>query len=120
MLVCWVRVIGFLLFSLGYHNGVIAPTDRDAFDDFQADRLPMNYQPFSAFVYSLDSFLPIINLGLKDRWMPDPQLEPRTKTLTRTCFGDLVAACFPRFAALPIFTSGKVLRRYLWCHLLFG
>ncbi len=32
------------------------------------------YQKFSAPVYALDTFLPIINLGQKDRWMPNPHL----------------------------------------------
>jgi hypothetical protein len=47
------------------------------------------YQKFSAPVYALDTFLPIINLGQKHRWMPNPQVGG----------------------------WGKYLRMYLWGHI---
>jgi hypothetical protein len=34
----------------------------------------MVHQKFSAPVYTLDTFLPIINFGQKDKWMPNPHL----------------------------------------------
>jgi hypothetical protein len=112
-------LLGYFLFALGYRAGVIAPTDKDAFAGFQEDKLPANYQTFNAFFYSLDTFLPIINLGLKDRWMPDPSLTPRTKALTGIwldCFG----SCIPQIADGRLFKWGKALRVYFWFHLLVG
>jgi len=50
------------------------------------------YQKFSAPVCALDTFLPIINLGQKHRWMPNPQLGG----------------------------WGKYLRMYLWGHIGLG
>jgi hypothetical protein len=115
-----VVLFGYLSFSLGYRAGVIAPTDKDAFADFQADSLPPNYQSFNAFVYSLDTFLPIINLGIKDRWMPDPNLRHRAKALTGTWLGDWCGSHFPQVADQRFFKSGRSLRVYFWCHLLLG
>lgn len=117
-------VFGYLSFALGYRAGVIAPTDKDAFQDFQPNhpqsyqtRLP-GYQPFNAFTYSLDTFLPIINLGLKDNWMPNPKLTPRPTE--GTWLGDLVGAHSPPVASWRFFNSGRALRAYLWIHILFG
>ncbi|MGA2409281.1 MAG: hypothetical protein ABSG46_02690, partial [Candidatus Binataceae bacterium] len=135
---CWsllLVVLGYLTFSLGYRAGVIAPTDKDAFAEFQTGKLPLSYQPFNGFIYSLDTFLPIINLGLKDKWMPDPNLtaglkssaavagtDPKieTKPLEGSWLGDLVGVYFPTIADRTFFKSGTALRAYLWIHLLLG
>jgi len=134
-------VFGYCSFSLGYQAGVIAPTDKDAFAEFRQGRLPVGYQPFNGFVYSLDTFLPIINLGIKDRWMPDPSLTPgatplgvasksdssiETKPLVETWLGNFLATRFPSFVNSPaffnrwFFKSGRGLRFYYWVHLLLG
>jgi hypothetical protein len=93
-------IFGSLLFAFGYRAGVIGPTDNDASSKFQYDRtVRPGYQPFNAFVYSLDTFLPIITLGLKDRWMPNPNLKPRE---------------------WHFINWGGALRWYFWVHLLLG
>jgi hypothetical protein len=38
-----------------------------------AEKLPTSYPRFQPFVYSLDSFLPIINLQQEDFWQPVPR-----------------------------------------------
>jgi hypothetical protein len=89
---------GPVLFGWGYSIGAVTPTDKDAYQSFK--RLPypkegyhvdplLSYEEFSAPIYSLDTFLPIINLGQKDHWRPNPH---------EGCWG-----------------SG--LRRYLWIHI---
>ncbi len=134
-------VFGYLSFSLGYQAGVIAPTDKDAFAEFRQGRLPVGYQPFNGFVYALDTFLPIINLGIKDRWMPDPNLTPgavppgvasksdsslETKPLMETWLGNFLVTRFPSLVNSPaffnrwFFKSGRGLRLYYWVHLLLG
>jgi hypothetical protein len=113
-------LFGYLSFTLGYRIGVIGPTDTDAFADFRADKLSPAYHPFNAFVYSLDTFLPIINLGLKDYWMPDPALHPRSNALVGTRLGDWLGTHLPRGARWRFFNSGRALRVYFWCHLLLG
>ena len=58
----------------------MTPTDKEAYQIFET-HLPKEgchgdpppyYKEFSPVVYSLDNFLPIINLGEKDHWMPNP------------------------------------------------
>jgi hypothetical protein len=98
----------------------VAPTDSDAFKKFENGDLPLGYQPFNALVYSLDTFLPIINLGLKDKWMPDPQLMPRRVAVSGTWLADLIGKYFASFARWRFFQSGRALRGYFWCHLLLG
>jgi hypothetical protein len=120
---CWAFVFiacGYILFALGYRDGVFAPTDKDAFAEFHADQPMPGYQPFNAFVYSLDTFLPIINLGLKDNWMPDPNLQPRPKAVEGTYLGDFVSYQFRNRAGWHFFHSGQALRVYFWIHVLFG
>ena len=48
-------------------------------------------QTFDAFVYSLDTFLPIVNLHQEEHWLPDATS-----------------------------SWGKALRAYLWFHILMG
>jgi hypothetical protein len=68
-----------VLFGLGYNAGAITPTDKDAYRIFETNHAgrqredpPWYYQEFCAPVYSVDTFLPIINFGQKDHWMPNP------------------------------------------------
>src|SRR6266849_2339871 len=79
---CWgigIVMFGFLLFGLGYYEGAITPSDKDAYCTFAAHDTnlhhgnpPPYYPRFSPLVYSLDTFLPIISFGQKDHWMPNP------------------------------------------------
>ena len=115
-------IVGYLSFALGYRAGVIGPTDKEAFRDFQAGRLSPGYQRFNAFTYSLDTFLPIINLGLKDKWMPDAIYNPNPKALEGTWLGDFVGhrRWLNWLTRRRFFNSGRALRVYFWCHLLLG
>ena len=81
--------LGAVLFWAGKRRGVIVPADERAESHF----------PFSPFWYSLDSFLPIVNLHQNDHWIPRP---------TR----DGVLLWGLRY--------DMFLRRYLWVHTLMG
>jgi len=94
-----VILLGTALFCHGYAAGEITPTDKEAYSSFETyppkerhGEPPLYYHKFSAPVYALDTFLPIINLGQKDRWMPNPHLGG----------------------------WGKYLRMYLWGHIGLG
>jgi hypothetical protein len=66
-------IAGWGLFRHGYSSGAMAPTDKDAYCFFRAQgRAPDYYQRFTASVYSLENSLPLVNLGQKDHWTPDP------------------------------------------------
>jgi hypothetical protein len=106
-------LFGYLLFGLGYQSGVIAPTDKKTYDE-----APSSYQRFNAFVYSLDTFLPIINLGLKDKWMPNSDLE--WAPTNQTWLAGKLCSTFPNLANKWPFNSGSTLRVYRWFHLGLG
>jgi hypothetical protein len=54
---------------------------------------PAGYQPFNAFFYSLESFLPLVKLHQEDYWLPNAALKRKW---------------------------GAGLRYYLWIHILAG
>jgi hypothetical protein len=76
-------ILGWVLFSRGYRRGLIIPTHA-------ADELL--YQPFNAFIYSLETFLPIVDLYQSKHWLPEAGRS----------------------------TSARYLRIYLWIHTLMG
>lgn len=92
--------LGSALFSRGYSLGAVTPTDKEAYQVFETHEPkqgehgdpPWYYEEFSAPVYTLDTFLPIINLGEKDHWMPNAHQGG----------------------------FGKFLRGYLWVHIGLG
>jgi hypothetical protein len=89
--------VGFLAFGLGYQAHVLMPLDKSAFDYFTANGdVPASYEPFCAFSYAVDSALPIVSLGQRDKWhvafpetaMPEHQpikLMPRNSLYTFLC-----------------------------------
>lgn len=80
-------MLGTYLFGKGMRYGVIAPAHEKSESHF----------PFSAFWYSLDAFLPVVNLRQHDHWVP---------------------------TAHHVIVWGvrydEFLRRYLWFHILLG
>ena len=55
--------LGSVLFGLGYHERAITPTEPDAYDAFvKTGEPPRHYPPFNAVVYSLENFLPVVDL----------------------------------------------------------
>ena len=79
LIVLW--AFGFVAFGWGYQKLVMEPSDKYAYDDLtQKKLLPGQYDPFCALVYAVDTILPIVSLGQRDRWHPrDP---PTTKPQT--------------------------------------
>lgn len=75
-----VVTIGSFLFRYGYDLGVMTPTKAQAYVTFEKSAVnerhgepPPYYPRFVAPVYSLDTFLPILNLGEKSYWEPNPK-----------------------------------------------
>ena len=91
---------GSVLFGLGYRERAITPTEPAAYDAFvENGEPPRHYPPFNAVVYSLENFLPLVDLHQGTYWRPNP----------RHGMGG-------RMRAL----SGTLLRWYLWVHILAG
>lgn len=96
-------IVGFVIlgtgfFYWGYRKGVVIPTDHAAYEKFVGSNYtaPPDYQKFNSFVYSLETFIPLIELHQANYWLPNPQ-------------GDHQGI-----------NSGRYLRWYLWIHILLG
>jgi hypothetical protein len=68
--VLWV-VLGGILFGVGYQKEIVIPAKAEAYDPSKKIRQePAFYPAFRPLLYSLDTFVPIINFGQKDYWGP--------------------------------------------------
>ncbi len=93
-------VLGAMMFAWGYRERAITPTDPAAYGGFvQSGELPRHYPPFNAVIYSLENFLPLVDLHQGQYWRPNPR-----------------HGSGGRLPAL----SGTLLRWYLWVHILAG
>jgi hypothetical protein len=104
-------VVGFFLFSWGQDAGVLTQIpEQDA----------AVYQPFNGFVYSLETFLPLVDLHFAKHWLPAAQLSPQhsvdlLKHLRRWPFRWL-----PPWDHAFGANFGEHLRWYFWFHILAG
>jgi hypothetical protein len=100
-------ILGALLFRFGYRNGLIAPTKESAYEksDAPAAQCPIaeSYPRFNAFVYSLESFTPLLKLDQSSNWTPNANRR------TQLHLGRVT---------VPI--TGGILRGYLWVHIILG
>jgi hypothetical protein len=91
--------LGTYTFRRGYRMGLVIPTDHEAYKTFkECHNPPAGYQPFNSFVYSLENFVPLIELHQAGYWLPyseDSQQQNNKR-------------------------SGTMLRWYLWLHILLG
>jgi mannose-1-phosphate guanylyltransferase len=66
-------VFGTILFGCGHWLRLITPTEEAAYERFvETGEPPPHYPPFNAFVYSLENFLPVVELGQDPHWRPNP------------------------------------------------
>ena len=105
--------VGSAIFKLGYVRNVIVPDSETAYEpvtgwthkleDGHPRRLKESYPRFDAFIYSLETFVPLVDLGLGDKWIPN---------VNRTADFRLGRYKF----AIP----GSAFRWYRWIHILSG
>lgn len=92
---------GWLLFSLGYREGVVMPATDTVYRQFlQTRTLPPSYPAFNPLIYSLDTFLPLTDFHQEDYWYPNPNRNCRSLKGSQPC--------------------GTVLHVYLGIHILAG
>jgi hypothetical protein len=73
---CAIVYIGIVLFSMAYNGGIMLPSRERVYmdaaytnrDDFLAKH--KEYPSFSAIIYSLDTFLPVVDLHQENYWLP--------------------------------------------------
>jgi hypothetical protein len=101
--------LGTVLFGAGYRRQVVTPSDANAYQSFVADgAAPAHYPPFNAFIYSLDNFIPIVDLHQGLYWRPNPR--PASKKGTPVIGREIDLGGI----------AGSLLRWYLWFHILVG
>jgi hypothetical protein len=94
--------LGTVLFQWGYAERVVSPTEEAAFESFMhSGTTPPHYPAFNAFVYSLENFLPVVDLHQGEYWRPNPSRHLRKEPGERPY-------------------TGILLRWYLWVHILAG
>ena len=66
--------LGTLLFGWGYRMRIITPTEEAAYREFVASgEAPPHYPVFNPLVYSLENFLPVVELHQDKYWRPNPR-----------------------------------------------
>ena len=100
-----VIAFGWWLFRRGYRVGLITPTggtdytvEKDGAHPFSDD-----HPKFNALVYSVETFVPLVKLGMGEYWTPNGNREASANRRLR----------FPP-------KTGRWLRRYLWFHVIAG
>jgi hypothetical protein len=98
-----VVLYGWTAFQTGYCRGLITPTEGNEYEIENDEPRPISrdYPKFNAFVYSLETFLPLVKLGIADRWEPNGH---------RNAY---------RIEKSWLMTGG-CLRGYLWFHMIAG
>lgn len=101
---------GWSLFGMGWHEDIekslVTPAKSGAYASDaggQERRLSEEYPNFSALMYSLDVFVPVINLHQAEYWLPNAN---RGRVLVN----------YPWFTL----RTGGLLRGYLWFHIVAG
>ena len=64
-------VFGWIVFAYGFRAKLIVPSEKDACVSYtETQRVPFYYQGFSSFIYSLETFLPFVDLHQAKYWLP--------------------------------------------------
>lgn len=105
--------VGTIMFSLGSPNwgasDIMSPAQVRPFSSsltpttFQQEEISSNYPAFNPLIYSLDTFVPIIDLHQQKYWLPNANNEAE---LPLNSFMIRVSGCY--------------LRWYLWLHITVG
>jgi hypothetical protein len=73
-------IFGAVLFSWGYRAGAILATGEEPLGPLEESPRPAGYHPpFDARIFSLDQFLPIVELYQKGYWLPKPGAGPKLR-----------------------------------------
>ena len=123
---CAMVTLGWIIYFQAQRLGVMAPTEKDAYTDFQGNKnqTPAGYTPFTPLIYSLENSVPLFKLGQDDHWQPNPnplRLTPpaphRTGVLGRIGAARdwLLNVLLPDWVTTPAF-----LRWFRWCTIAMG
>jgi len=99
--------LGWLFFESGYRAEIMRRTNELPYlsrESARGNRMSDDYPKFNSFIYSLDTFVPLVDLRHASYWIADANLKGQLRISQR--FG------------LPI--SGKWIRYYMWVHIIAG
>jgi hypothetical protein len=102
-------LLGTLTFAGAYRSGAMIPTARDRDGQPLAGTALNRYPRFNPFIYTLENAVPLVKLGVDDKWTPDPAHGGK--------------AWFPQYAWLNWlgwFNSYAFLSASRWVIILFG
>ena len=90
--------LGALIFGLGHRAGLMAPTEKEAFDYFISENRssspPPSYRGFNPVLFSIEAIVPFISFHQAENWFPREDRSNRTAAVW--------------------------LRRYLYFHMIIG
>ena len=92
-------VIGYFVFKAGYATHIIIPKD----DGASRRQLEETYPKFNACIYSLETFVPLVKLGVGDYWIPNAH-----------------GGAAIRVGKKGLLKFGSLLRCYFWFHIIAG
>ncbi len=101
-----ILLFGWAFFQVGGHEGLLSPPNESAYVSLVGTGprvVSPNYPAMNSLIYSLDMFLPVVNLYQADYWLPNANR----------------GAIIPGFAWAEV-RWGGMLRWYLWFHILSG
>jgi hypothetical protein len=84
-------------------GNLFSPTDTEKAFIKEGDKPDENYPKFNAFIYSLETFVPFVKLGVGDYWQPNANK------------GRLLP-----WREKGFLTTGGLLRIYFWIHIIAG
>ncbi len=113
-------ILGWGIFSWGESHKLIYPSRIIALVDLDSEQkiIDPNYPKFNALIYSIDTFLPIIDFYQESYWLPNGNKGNNTKIPT-------VSLNFSTSNPLPKLNisqakTGNLLRWYFWFHIVMG
>ncbi|MGE4553398.1 MAG: hypothetical protein AB7D57_09805, partial [Desulfovibrionaceae bacterium] len=98
-------LLGWSLFSWGHQDGIMVEFQGGRFksEQLQGEYAPHPYPTFNAFIYSLDAFIPLVDLHQEIYWMPN------SESLQKV-----------RIRPIDWYWPAWTIRVYLWVHILAG
>ncbi|WP_128913802.1 hypothetical protein [Granulicella sibirica] len=143
--------LGWIIYRRSYLAGSLAPVDEVAYDAFcKKKALPGYYPGLSSLVLSVENSLPLVKLGMADKWQPNPSGCPPVPVDEQLRAPENLPKVFPRTAmfsglrnignrigfevgltpgsngvsknsaASRFATSPKFVRRFMWIQILLG
>jgi hypothetical protein len=78
-------VLGTLIFAGADRSGAMIPTARDKDGQPLTGAALKHYPRFQSFIYTLENAVPLVKLGVDDKWAPDPANGGKAWFPQKTC-----------------------------------